>query len=239
MSKIVFISGASKGIGLEIAHIFSKNNYQVIGTSRGNFSLDKLIDDSNAISVKLDVTNRNEIESLYKELKDQKLLPDILINNAGVTNDQLFLRMTYDQWDQTINTNLNGVFNLTKVFIKNMIKNKYGRIINISSVAGLMGNAGQVNYASSKSALLGFTKSIAKEMGARNITSNIIAPGFIKTDMTNVLDEAIQTEIKSKIPLKSFGNPTDIAQTALFLASENADYISGQTISIDGGLFID
>lgn len=239
MSKIVFISGASKGIGLEIAHIFSKNNYQVIGTSRGNFSLDKLIDDSNAISVKLDVTNRNEIESLYKELKDQKLLPDILINNAGVTNDQLFLRMTYDQWDQTINTNLNGVFNLTKVFIKNMIKNKYGRIINISSVAGLMGNAGQVNYASSKSALLGFTKSIAKEMGARNITSNIIAPGFIKTDMTNVLDKAIQTEIKSKIPLKSFGDPTDIAQTALFLASENADYISGQTISIDGGLFID
>lgn len=239
MSKIVFISGASKGIGLEIAHIFSKNNYQVIGTSRGNFSLDKLIDDSNAISVKLDVTNRNEIKSLYKELKDQKLLPDILINNAGVTNDQLFLRMTYDQWDQTINTNLNGVFNLTKVFIKNMIKNKYGRIINISSVAGLMGNAGQVNYASSKSALLGFTKSIAKEMGARNITSNIIAPGFIKTDMTNVLDEAIQTEIKSKIPLKSFGDPTDIAQTALFLASENADYISGQTISIDGGLFID
>tara|TARA_B100000212_G_C27382635_1_gene537789 strand:- start:622 stop:1341 length:720 start_codon:yes stop_codon:yes gene_type:complete len=239
MSKIVFISGASKGIGLEIAHIFSKNNYQVIGTSRGNFSLDKLIDDSNAISVKLDVTNRNEIESLYKELKDQKLLPDILINNAGVTNDQLFLRMTYDQWDQTINTNLNGVFNLTKVFIKNMIKNKYGRIINISSVAGLMGNAGQVNYASSKSALLGFTKSIAKEMGARNITSNIIAPGFIKTDMTNVLDEAIQTEIKSKIPLKSFGDPTDIAQTALFLASENADYISGQTISVDGGLFID
>lgn len=239
MSKIVFISGASKGIGLEIAHIFSKNNYQVIGTSRGNFSLDKLIDDSNAISVKLDVTNRNEIESLYKELKDQKLLPDILINNAGVTNDQLFLRMTYDQWDQTINTNLNGVFNLTKVFIKNMIKNKYGRIINISSVAGLMGNAGQVNYASSKSALLGFTKSIAKEMGARNITSNIIAPGFIKTDMTNVLDEAMQTEIKSKIPLKSFGDPTDIAQTALFLASENADYISGQTISIDGGLFID
>ena len=224
---------------MEIAHIFSKNNYQVIGTSRGNFSLDKLIDDSNAISVKLDVTNRNEIESLYKELKDQKLLPDILINNAGVTNDQLFLRMTYDQWDQTINTNLNGVFNLTKVFIKNMIKNKYGRIINISSVAGLMGNAGQVNYASSKSALLGFTKSIAKEMGARNITSNIIAPGFIKTDMTNVLDEAIQTEIKSKIPLKSFGDPTDIAQTALFLASENADYISGQTISIDGGLFID
>ena len=110
MSKIVFISGASKGIGLEIAHIFSKNNYQVIGTSRGNFSLDKLIDDSNAISVKLDVTNRNEIESLYKELKDQNLLPDILINNAGVTNDQLFLRMTYDQWDQTINTNLNGVF---------------------------------------------------------------------------------------------------------------------------------
>ena len=239
MSKIVFISGASKGIGLEIAHIFSKNNYQVIGTSRGNFSLDKLIDDSNAISVKLDVTNRNEIESLYKELKDQKLLPDILINNAGVTNDQLFLRMTYDQWDQTINTHLNGVFNLTKVFIKNMIKNKYGRIINISSVAGLMGNAGQVNYASSKSALLGFTKSIAKEMGARNITSNIIAPGFIKTDMTNVLDEAIQTEIKSKIPLKSFGDPIDIAQTALFLASENADYISGQTISIDGGLFID
>ena len=239
MSKIVFISGASKGIGLEIAHIFSKNNYQVIGTSRGNFSLDKLIDDSNAISVKLDVTNRNEIESLYKELKDQNLLPDILINNAGVTNDQLFLRMTYDQWDQTINTNLNGVFNLTKVFIKNMIKNKYGRIINISSVAGLMGNAGQVNYASSKSALLGFTKSIAKEMGARNITSNIIAPGFIKTDMTNVLDEVIQTEIKSKIPLKSFGDPTDIAQTALFLASENADYISGQTISIDGGLFID
>ena len=236
MSKIVFISGASKGIGLEIAHIFSKNNYQVIGTSRGNFSLDKLIDDSNAISVKLDVTNRNEIESLYKELKDQKLLPDILINNAGVTNDQLFLRMTYDQWDQTINTNLNGVFNLTKVFIKNMIKNKYGRIINISSVAGLMGNAGQVNYASSKSALLGFTKSIAQELGSRNIRCNAIAPGFIETEMTGALGEDVVNNWIQNIPLKRAGKPEDVANCCLFLASDMGSYVSGQVISVCGGM---
>ena len=238
MSKIVFISGASKGIGLEIAHIFSKNNYQVIGTSRGNFSLDKLIDDSNAISVKLDVTNRNEIESLYKELKDQKLLPDILINNAGVTNDQLFLRMTYDQWDQTINTNLNGVFNLTKVFIKNMIKNKYGRIINITSIVGLQGNPGQSNYSASKAGLIGFTQSVAKEVASRGITVNCIAPGWIDTEMTDELSQDFKSEIVRNIPVGKTGSAKDIAYAALFLASNESKYITGQTITVDGGRVI-
>ena len=147
--------------------------------------------------------------------------------------------MDEESWKKVIEINLNSCFFLTKCGIKELMRKKDGVIINISSIVGIKGNPGQANYAASKSGINGFTKSVALELASRNIRCNAIAPGFIKTDMTNVLDEVIQTEIKSKIPLKSFGNPTDIAQTALFLASENADYISGQTISIDGGLFID
>ncbi len=232
----VFISGASRGIGKSIANYFAENNYKVIGTSRNNFEFDNKSE--NLIPIKLDITSRDDIKECFNELKSKDLLPDVLINNAGITSDQLFLKMKDDDWDNVISTNLTGTYNLTKIFIKNMIKNKNGRIINISSVAGLMGNPGQVNYASSKSALNGFTKSLAKEIGSRNITVNSIAPGFIDTDMTSFLDNDAKNSIIKDIPLKRFGKASDVAELALFLASNEASYITGQTISIDGGLLM-
>ena len=171
-------------------------------------------------------------------MKSLNLLPNILINNAGITSDQIFLRMKDEDWDNVIETNLTGTYNLSKVFIKNMVKNRNGRIINISSVSGLMGNPGQVNYSSSKSALNGFTKSLAKEVGSRNITVNSVAPGFIQTDMTSFLDDQSKDEIIRNIPLGRFGNVEDISKVVMFLASNNASYITGQTISVDGGLLM-
>ena len=232
----VFISGASRGIGKSIANYFAENDYKVIGTSRNDFEFDNKSE--NLIPIKLDITSRDDVKKCFNDLKSKDLLPDILINNAGITSDQLFLKMKDDDWDNVIATNLTGTYNLTKIFIKNMIKNKNGRIINISSVAGLMGNPGQVNYASSKSALNGFTKSLAKEIGSRNITVNSIAPGFIDTDMTSFLDNDAKNSIINDIPLKRFGEASDVAQLALFLASNEASYITGQTISIDGGLLM-
>jgi 3-oxoacyl-[acyl-carrier protein] reductase len=171
-------------------------------------------------------------------LKENNLTPSILINNAGITSDQLFLRMKDEDWDSVIATNLTGTFNLTKALIKGMIKNRYGRIINISSVSGLMGNPGQVNYSSAKAGLSGFTKSLAKEVGSRGITVNSIAPGFIETDMTSYLDENAKEKLTQDIPLKRLGSVNDIAELAIFLASDESSYITGQTISVDGGLFM-
>ena len=237
MSKdIVFISGASRGIGNCIANHFAKNNYIVIGTSRNNFEFQNKSD--NLIPIKLDVTSRDQIKDCFNDLKSKELLPNILINNAGITSDKLILTMKDEDWDNVIGTNLTGTYNLTKIFIKNMIKKKFGRIINISSVAGLMGNPGQVNYASSKAALNGFTKSLAKEVGSRNITVNSIAPGFIDTDMTAYLKEAEKNNLIKDIPLKRFGDTSDISELAIFLASDEAGYITGQTISVDGGLLM-
>jgi len=232
----VFISGASKGIGKTIAYNFAKNNYTVVGTSRQEFEFDNKLE--NLIPIKLDVTSRDDIKACFDDLNNRGLLPNILINNAGITSDQLFLRMKDSDWDNVINTNLNGVFNLSKIFIKNMVKNRNGRIINISSISGLMGNPGQVNYSSSKAALNGFTKSLAKELGSRNITVNSVAPGFIETDMTSFLDETSKKNVIETIPLKRLGKPEDVAELVLFLASEEASYITGQTISIDGGLLM-
>ena len=232
----IFISGASRGIGKSMAKHFAKSNFNVVGTSRNNFKFDD--DLENLLPIKLDVTSRNDVKDCFDELKSKNLLPDILINNAGITADQLFLRMSDDDWDNVINTNLTGTFNLTKIFLKNMIKNKFGRIINISSISGLMGNPGQVNYSSSKAALNGFTKSLAKEVGSRSITVNCVAPGFIDTDMTSYIGENERNEILKKIPLNKFGSPEDISKLVMFLMSDEASYITGQTISIDGGLLM-
>ena len=234
--KNIFISGASRGIGKSMAEHFAKSNFNVVGTSRNDFKFDN--DLENLFPIKLDVTSRNDVKDCFDELKSKNLLPDILINNAGITADQLFLRMSDDDWDNVINTNLTGTFNLTKIFLKNMIKNKFGRIINISSISGLMGNPGQVNYSSSKAALNGFTKSLAKEVGSRNITVNCVAPGFIDTDMTSYIGENERNEILKQIPLNKFGSPEDISKLVMFLISDEASYITGQTISIDGGLLM-
>ena len=219
-----------------MAQHFAKSNFNVVGTSRNNFKFDN--DLENLLPIKLDVTSRNDVKDCFDELKSKNLLPDILINNAGITADQLFLRMSDDDWDNVINTNLTGTFNLTKIFLKNMIKNKFGRIINISSISGLMGNPGQVNYSSSKAALNGFTKSLAKEVGSRNITVNCVAPGFIDTDMTSYIGDNERNEILKQIPLNKFGLPEDISKLVMFLMSDEASYITGQTISIDGGLLM-
>ena len=238
MSKVVLVTGASRGIGLEAAKHFSKEGYKVIGTSRGDFNLGDLIGDDSAISVQLDLMSKQSIKNLFADLKSQDLLPSVLVNNAGITKDQLFMRMKDEDWDDVIETNLNGLFRVTKAFIKPMVKNKFGRVINISSVAGLMGNSGQVNYSSSKSAMVGFSRSLAKELGSRNITSNVIAPGFIETDMTTFLNDDEKVEVIKNIPMKRFGTVEDVAKCILFLASDEANYITGQTISVDGGLFM-
>ena len=238
MSKIVLVTGASRGIGLEAAKHFSKEGYKVIGSSRGDFNLGELIGDESAISVQLDLMSKESIQNLFADLKSEDLLPSVLVNNAGITKDQLFLRMKDEDWDDVIETNLNGLFRVTKAFIKPMVKNKFGRVINISSVSGLMGNSGQVNYSSSKSAMVGFSRSLAKELGSRNITSNVVAPGFIETDMTTFLSDDEKVEVSKNIPMKRFGTVKDVAKCIVFLASDEANYITGQTISVDGGLFM-
>ena len=236
--KIVFITGVSRGIGLEIAKCFLNDGHFVIGTSRSHFNLSESLGSDQCLHMPLDVTDRDQVKSCLEQLKTLEKIPNVLINNAGITKDQLFLRMKDEDWDEVINSNLTSVFNITKLFIKSMVKNRSGKIINISSVAGLMGNPGQVNYSSSKAGLGGFTRSLAKEVAARNITVNCIAPGFIETDMTNHFKSDELENILKQIPKNKMGNPQDIANLALFLASSSADYITGQTISVDGGLYM-
>ena len=216
--KIVFITGISRGIGLEIAKSFVNDDYFVIGTSRSSFRINEELKSENCMHLLMDVTDREQISSCFDELKKINKIPNVLINNAGITKDQLFLRMKEDDWDDVINSNLTSVFNITKLFIKSMVKDRYGKIINISSVAGLMGNPGQVNYSASKAGLGGFTRALAKEVAARNITVNCIAPGFIETDMTNHFQDEELENILNQIPANKMGNPQQIADLALFLA---------------------
>ena len=238
MNQVASITGASRGIGLAIANALNQHGYDVIGTARSEFNFDPVNKNVKMISLQLDITSREEVKNLPSKLKEMDLMPNIIINNAGITSDQLFLRMSELDWDKVIDTNLNGVFNVTKAFIKHLVKSKSGRVINISSVSGLMGNPGQVNYSSAKAALGGFTKSLAKEVGSRNITVNSIAPGFIDTDMTSYLNDEAKAEIVKGIPLQKLGSTDDIADLVLYLASEKGAYITGQTISVDGGLFM-
>ena len=238
MNQVAFITGSSRGIGLAIANALNQHGYDVIGTARSEFNFDPVNKNVKMISLQLDITSREEVKNLPSKLKEMDLMPNIIINNAGITSDQLFLRMSELDWDKVIDTNLNGVFNVTKAFIKHLVKSKSGRVINISSVSGLMGNPGQVNYSSAKAALGGFTKSLAKEVGSRNITVNSIAPGFIDTDMTSYLNDEAKAEIVKGIPLQKLGSTDDIADLVLYLASEKGAYITGQTISVDGGLFM-
>ena len=236
--KIVFITGVSRGIGLEIAKCFSNNGYFVLGTSRSDFDLATVLSSDECLHLQLDVTDRNQVSACLDQLKEIDKVPNVLINNAGITKDQLFLRMKNEDWDDVIDTNLTSVFNMSKLFIKSMVKERSGSIINISSVAGLMGNAGQVNYSASKAGLGGFTRALAKEVAARNITVNCIAPGFIETDMTDHFQDKDLENILNQIPANKMGNPQHIADLALFLASPKGNYITGQTISVDGGLFM-
>jgi len=238
LNKTVFITGSSRGIGLSMAKAFSEDGYFVIGTSRSQYDLEATLGTKNCLHLILDVTDRDAIKQALALLDAQSILPSVIVNNAGITKDQLFLRMKDDDWDQVINTNLTSVFNITKAFIKSMVKAREGRVINISSVAALMGNAGQVNYSASKAGIGGFTRSLAKEVASRNITVNSITPGFIESDMTDALTEDQKSQILSGIPSQTFGDPGSIADLAVFLASDKAQYITGQTISVDGGLYM-
>ena len=230
--KKVLVSGGTKGIGGAIVTKLLDEGYSVIATTRDKTKAN-ILEHKNLTVENLDLSSKDSVLEFQEKLESFK--PSILINNAGVTKDNLFLRMSENDWTEVIETNLNGTYRLTKIFLKDMIKNKWGRIINIGSVSGLMGNPGQTNYASSKAALEGFTRSLAKEIGSRNITVNLVSPGFINTDMTSGL--TIE-KLESQIPLGRIGDPSDVASLVAFLASEGAGYITGQTLVVDGGLFM-
>ena len=241
-NKIVLITGANRGIGHSIMSAFINAGYIVVGTSRSDDGVikinDTIGDPSKGCGVKMDVTSENDIQSANKLIRDKFGITTILINNAGVTKDNLLMRMSSEEWNDVIDTNLNSLYRVTKEFIREMMKQKTGRIINISSVVGMSGNAGQSNYSSSKSAIYGFTKSLAKEVASRNITVNAISPGFIETDMTDKLSDEQKQAIMSAIPLSRMGSAKDIADITLFLASDSASYITGENINVNGGLYM-
>tara|TARA_B100000886_G_scaffold169990_1_gene116381 strand:- start:142 stop:885 length:744 start_codon:yes stop_codon:yes gene_type:complete len=241
-NQIALVTGANRGIGLAIFKTLYDSNYTVIGTYRsdsGEKILNDIIkDESRGSAMKMDVTSKEDIAKVFKNIRERYGAISTLINNAGITQDNLFMRMKDEEWDGVINTNLTAVFRITKESIKDMVKSKYGRIINIGSVVGLSGNPGQVNYASSKSALLGFTKSLARELASRNITVNTISPGFIETDMTKKLTDDQQKTITKSIPLSRLGSSDDVANLVLFLASDKASYITGENINVNGGLYM-
>ena len=239
--KIAVVTGASRGIGKAMAETYAQADAHVICVSRNEDALNGVADliRSNGGSASVAACNVSDLENFRKLIKDtvdNYGSVDILVNNAGITRDTLIMRMSEDDWDTVIDINLKGAFNGIKAVTRTMMKQKSGRIINISSVVGLTGNAGQVNYAASKAGLIGLTKSAAKEIGSRGITVNCIAPGYIATDMTDQLDDQAKDLLISQIPLGRIGSPDDIAATALFLASDEAGYITGQTFTVDGGM---
>ena len=241
--KIVLITGSTRGIGKEIARAFAREGATVMITSRQEQTAaqtaQELIQKGfSACGFGCDVRNLKSVEEMVNKILDKYKTVDILVNNAGTTKDNLLLRMDESDWDEVINTNLRGVFHSTKVVLKPMLKSRAGKIISIASIIGLIGNIGQSNYAASKAGIIGFSKSIAREVASRGITVNVVAPGYIQTDMTAQLREKTREEILKNIPLKRLGTPQDVAGVCLFLASKEADYITGQTILVDGGMGI-
>lgn len=243
-NKVIVITGGTRGIGRAIAKECVGEGATVFFTGRNkneNFdSLEKELKEisQNSSGFAVDASNYNDTQNLIEEILKITEKIDVLINNAGITEDTLLLRMSEQQWDNVINTNLKSVFNYTKAVQKIMLKQRYGSIINVSSVVGKMGNAGQTNYAASKAGIIGFTKSLAKELGSRNIRCNAIAPGLIETDMISSVTEEVKIKIKDNIPLRRFGNTKDVANLVVFLASDKSSYITGQVINVCGGLNI-
>ena len=236
------VTGAGRGIGHAIALRLASEGASVACVSRTEANAKRTADEINLLragaarAYAVDVADHTAVQKIGGQILQDFLKIDILVNNAGVTRDGLGMRMSVEDWDTVINTNLRGAFNFTQAVVRAMTKQRSGRIINISSVIGLIGNAGQTNYAASKAGLIGFTKSLAKELASRNITVNAIAPGFITTDMTAGLSDEIKQGIQSKIPLGKTGNPEDIANAVAFLASAEAGYITGQVLCVDGGI---
>jgi 3-oxoacyl-[acyl-carrier protein] reductase len=241
--KIALVTGGSRGIGSSICKELAKAGATVlINYANSKDSALKVLEEivegrGKGDVVGFDVSDYSIVEEKIKYLIEKYEKIDILVNNAGITRDSLFMRMKESQWDEVFETNTKGVFNCTKNVVRMMLKNQYGKIINISSVVGEMGNPGQVNYSSTKSALIGFTKSLAKELGSKNINVNAITPGFIETEITEVLPDSIKDKYKEIIPLSRFGKPEDVAKAVLFLASDDSSYITGEVLKINGGLY--
>ena len=239
--KVAIVTGGSRGIGLAIAELLAREGARVVICARNidrakNAAAQLRESGLDVDAFQADVGDRESVNNLVKEVLSLQSRIDILVNNAGVTADALLLRMNDEQWDQVIRTNLTGVFHCTKVVAKQMLKQRWGRIISISSVAGLVGNPGQANYAASKAGVVGFTKSVARELASRGITANVVAPGFIITDMTENLSEETGAKLLERIPLARFGSVEDVARAVVFLASDGAGYITGQVIQVDGGM---
>ncbi len=241
--QIALVTGASRGIGQAIALELGRQGASVIGTAtseKGLESIHNILKSSN-INYKpmlLDVTRRESLEALVTGLDAEGLTPTILINNAGITRDNLLLRMKDEEWQVIIETNLSSVYRVCKAFLRGMVKARYGRIINITSVVGLTGNAGQCNYAAAKAGIIGFSRALAREVGARGITVNTVAPGFIDTDMTRALSEDQRAGLLQQIPLGRLGEIREVAMAVAFLASPAASYITGQTLSVNGGMYM-
>jgi 3-oxoacyl-[acyl-carrier protein] reductase len=243
-NKVALITGGSRGIGKAIALELAKNGVNIaISYANNQEKANEVLDEIEsygvkAIAIKANVSVESEVQQMIKQVEEQLNTIDILVNNAGITRDNLLIRMKEEDWDEVMNTNLKGTFLCTKAVSRAMMKKRYGKIINITSVVGIMGNAGQGNYAASKAGVIGFTKSMAKELASRGIRVNAIAPGFIQTDMTNILNDEVKETIQKSIPLNILGKPQDIANLVVFLASENSDYITGQIINVDGGMIM-
>ena len=240
--KLVLVTGASRGIGNAIALTLGAAGAMVIGTAtseEGAKNISKTFSENNILGrgMSLNVTDNDQISNVLKAVTEEYGTVDILINNAGITRDNILLRMKEEEWDEIISTNLSSVYKMSKAVLRGMIKKRSGRIISITSVVGAMGNAGQSNYAASKAGIIGFTKSLAREVGVRGITVNAIAPGFIETDMTDSLPDAQKAALASQIPMGRLGTVDEIAKAVLFLAGDNASYITAQTIHINGGMY--
>ncbi len=238
--RIALISGATKGIGLGIAQKLVQDGYFVIGTYVSDYEPDKIkaLENEDFILRQVDSTSLQALENLAKEIKDEYGLVSVLVNNAGIVKDNLLLRMSDDDFKDVIDVNLVGPFNMVKAFSRHLLRSKEASIVNISSVIGLVGNVGQSNYAASKAGLIGFSKSLAKEFASRNVRVNVVAPGFIQTDMTDKLSEGVTEGILEKIALNRLGEIEDVANAVSFLVSDKAKYITGQTLSVCGGMVI-
>lgn len=239
--RVALVTGASRGIGQAIAEALGAQGATVIGTATTQAGADGISASLQAKNAQgrgmvLDVSDTESIDALLAALRDAEGLPDILVNNAGVTRDNLLMRMKPEEWDIVLSTNLSSIYRLSKAALRSMMKARWGRIINITSVVGLTGNAGQTNYAAAKAGMIGFSKSLAAEVASRNITVNAIAPGFIDTDMTKELDDSQTDALRQQIPAGRLGSPSDIAAGVVFLASDAGAYITGETLNINGGL---
>jgi len=238
--KVALVTGASRGIGRAIAEKLVEDGFFVVGTAtsdKGGDAISAYLADGGK-GMKLNVAEPESIAEVLKTIVDEYGVPAVLVNNAGITRDNLLMRMKEDEWDDIINTNLTSIFRMSKAVLRGMMKARAGRIINIASVVGSTGNAGQANYAAAKAGMIGFTKSMAKEVGSRGITVNSVAPGFIDTDMTSELSDEIKTALLAGIPLARLGDAKEIANAVAFLASEGASYITGETLHVNGGMFM-